>query len=87
MFQIGDFGSAYNKKQTRENEITAQRTFIGITYLYAAPEWIASENNFLPTRICDVYRCKKLHYTTFSNYALFKLLILMEQNTKFQIIN
>ena len=49
--QIGDFCCAYNKEQKQK-----PGKFMGITYPYAAPEWIASVDDFIPTAKCDVYR-------------------------------
>ena len=50
LFQISDFGCAFDKQNSDQIEIA------GITYPYAAPEWIAPINGFLPTFKCDIYR-------------------------------
>jgi len=38
------------------NKLDLQESFVGITYRYAAPEWIAPKKGFIPTEKCDVYR-------------------------------
>ena len=51
LLQITDFGNAIDTKNQR-----SIKSCNGISYHYAAPEWIDSSSDFVPTTQCDVYR-------------------------------